>query len=135
MADLEEDYLDVLQNIEAAIIVVYQEQPELFDCEVDKALSALISVYKAEERGRAAAVDRCTGLSLLVLDSLRSVCDWRLGRATLEAEEEKDEGVSPEPLSTDEVIACLKRVRKSVQTWTRQNGRRGYLEFINSFIQ
>ena len=38
------------------------------------------------------------------------------------------------PLSLDEVIACLKRIRKSVQKWNRQAGRRGYLQFVAKYV-
>ncbi len=52
MAKFEEDYLDVLQNIEAAIVSVYRQHPALLDYEVDKALEALIRAYQAEQQQR-----------------------------------------------------------------------------------
>ena len=39
-----------------------------------------------------------------------------------------------EPVTRDEIIACLKRVRKSIHLWTREGGRQGYLTFVSRFI-
>lgn len=39
-----------------------------------------------------------------------------------------------DPISIEEMIACLKRVRKSVETWNKQGGRQGYLNYIENFI-
>ena len=41
--DVEKDHLDVLQNIEFAIVSVHQRQPALVDFDVDEALSALMA--------------------------------------------------------------------------------------------
>jgi hypothetical protein len=43
--------------------------------------------------------------------------------------------ISPEPITLDELVACLKRVRKSINLWTRKGGRQGYLTFVSKFIQ
>ncbi len=53
MANIEEEYEDVLQNIEFAIISVYREHSELLDYEVEKALNALMVAYQAEQQQRA----------------------------------------------------------------------------------
>lgn len=49
---VEEEHLDVLQNIEAAIVSVYRDHPEMTDYDVDKAFSALIQTYRSEAVGR-----------------------------------------------------------------------------------
>src|SRR5437870_3808509 len=48
---LEDVHLDVLQNIEFAIVSVYRKQHALRDVEVMRALDALIDVYRAKARG------------------------------------------------------------------------------------
>jgi hypothetical protein len=53
VAEFEEEYQDVLQNIEFAIVSVYREDPGLLDYEVDSALNALIVAYQAEQKHRA----------------------------------------------------------------------------------
>ena len=39
-----------------------------------------------------------------------------------------------ESISLDEIVACLKRVRKSINRWTRTGGRQGYLTFVSQFV-
>lgn len=64
------------------------------------------------------------------------MCEWRLGWHTLEAEQDgRAVGVTPEPLTLDEIMACLKRLRKSVDLWNKQGGRQGYLSFIDSQLE
>ena len=48
---LEDVHVDVLQNIEFAIVSVYRKQHALRDVEVMRALDALIDVYRAKARG------------------------------------------------------------------------------------
>lgn len=43
MANFEEEYLDVLQNIEFAIVNVYRREQALTDYDVSKIMSVLIS--------------------------------------------------------------------------------------------
>ena len=55
MADtFEEQYLDVLQNIEFAIGEVYRAHPELTDWNTEKVIEGLIRGYQAEVKGRRA---------------------------------------------------------------------------------
>jgi hypothetical protein len=44
-------HVDVLQNIEFAIVNVYRERPLLVDYSVMRSLEALIGLYRAESRG------------------------------------------------------------------------------------
>ncbi len=48
MANIEEEYLDVLQNIEFAIVSVSRSEQALTDYDVSKILNVLISGYQAE---------------------------------------------------------------------------------------
>ncbi len=134
MAKIEEEYEDVLQNIEFAIVSVYREHSELLDYEVEKALNALVVAYQAEQQQRAPSPVACTSLGQQVYARVRSMCEWRLGREELLVAESSGERPQPSPLSLDEVVACLKRIRKSVQKWTQREGRQGYLRFVNEFI-
>jgi hypothetical protein len=40
-----------------------------------------------------------------------------------------------EPKTVDEIIACLKRIRRSIQFWQKKGGRQGYLTFISEFVK
>jgi hypothetical protein len=128
--DFEEEYQDVLQNIEFAIVNVYRPRAELTDYDVETVLSELIRGYQAEQRQREVTPPSLNDLRQQLYDGLKMMCDWRLGRAELSRESSQGDLPSPAPLTVDEIIACLKRIRKSVQKWSKQGGRQGYLKFI-----
>jgi hypothetical protein len=133
MTSFEDEYLDVLQNIEFAILQVYHSTPTLVDYDVEKALDALIRTYKRPPH-RPAPKWRSTPSAEEVFVAVKEMCDWRLGS---DVPGMFDNFVLPaemEPLSVDEILACLKRIRKSVQTWNKRSGRQGYLEFIDQYV-
>ena len=134
--DVEKDHLDVLQNIEFAIVSVHQQQPALVDFDVDAALSALIAHYQAQScsaarRGQPSLNERAQQ----VYEMVETMCDWRLGDETLLSADMRSRGPRPEPVSVDVIVACLKRIRKSVEKWNKQGGRQGYLTFIERFVR
>ena len=126
--NLEEDYMDVFQNIEAAIVQVYHKYPELADFDVEMAVGNLMDLYKSEQRGRTPRPMPLNDLSQEVYAAAEIMCEWRLGRG--------DSGLPaiPEPLPLEIMVAILKRLLKSINTWTQRGGRRGYLTFIQEFI-
>ncbi len=128
----EEEYEDVLQNIEAAIIAVYRALPELTDYDVADAVQLLTRQYVAEETKRFPPYANISERADHVLQAVKSMCEWRLGR-TPPASSEGEEVPSPQN-SHSEIIACLKRIHKSVQYWTKQGGRQGYLKFVSQFL-
>jgi hypothetical protein len=131
----EEQFEDVLQNIEFAIVSTYQERPdEISDWSVESALDALIRAYGAEHSGRTLRPARLSKAEQTIYDRVRGMCEWRLGR-----EQPQIEGASIlqeiEPKTLDEIVACLKRVRTSVKRWHKSGGRRGYLDFVSMYIR
>ena len=54
-------------------------------------------------------------------------------RETFVDEAGKSMDLSPEPITLDEIIACLKRVRKSINRWHRRGGHQGYLTFVDQY--
>jgi hypothetical protein len=131
----EEKYLDVLQNIEFAIVGVYHQHPELTDRDAMDGVEALIRIYTAEERGRSRPDIRLDDLSYMVLEAVETMCEWRLGRSDPFTEEARLSDFRPEPKTVDEILACLKRIRRSIRHWTKQGGRRGYLDFVSEFVR
>ncbi len=127
----EEEYLDVLQNIETAINVLRKDHPELSDYQVDSALEALGRTYQREKVGGEAVLPK-PGLSREVYNSVRMVCEWRLGRENMVDDE--GQPMSSEALTIDEIQACLKHLRKSITTWTKHGGSQGYLNYIRQFL-
>lgn len=134
MPDIEYEYLDVLQNIEFAIVTVYRQNPNLTDYEVDNALNALIRVYRFEQQNRVFGLPKMSSQVEKVYHGVRQMCEWRLGREKFSGSTRKSKEPSPTPITIDEIIACLKRIRKSVDLWNKQGGRRGYLQYIERFV-
>ena len=143
--EFEEKYLDVLQNIEAGIVSVYRQHPELVDWDALKAIEALIREYQAEQANRSTPEVDLKPLPQEVHDSVKAMCEWRLGHNQPLKEEEKKSffslpsrkspEVSFEPKTAEEIILCLKRIRKSIERWNKRSGRQGYLNFISEFIK
>lgn len=132
MIDFEDDrYLDVLQNIEFSVVEVYRDAPELLDSEVDRALTAVVVALNAEREGKPFDVQtaRLTVLGRRVFDSVWETCRWRMIGGSPGGSE-----VGPSRRKRDELVACLQRIRKSVRRWTKERGRRGYLEFVKEYV-
>jgi hypothetical protein len=39
-----------------------------------------------------------------------------------------------EPTTAQEMVDCLKRIRKSIKKWTKWGGRKGYLTYVDEFF-
>ncbi|HJZ50300.1 MAG TPA: hypothetical protein VKE41_24185 [Roseiflexaceae bacterium] len=132
----EQQYEDVLQNIEFAIVSTYRERPqEISDWSVEAALDALIRAYGAEHTGRTPPSARLSEVEQLIYDRVRRMCEWRLGHEQLLAEQAPPAMREIEAKSLDEIVACLKRVRTSVKRWHKAGGRRGYLDFVSKYVR
>jgi len=108
----EEQYEDVLQNIEFSIVKVYYEHPEMTDWQALAAVESLLRAYQAEAKGRQAAPPPTDPLAQEAYALARALCEWRLGRgAPFENEQGEPVEVSPEPVTLGEMVACLKRIR------------------------
>ena len=129
MLKFEEQYLDVLQNIEVAIIEAYQENLELTDRDVEQILKTVISIY--EDMNHLELIIKGVQPKLTPLfKQLKLHCDFRLGLSALD-----DIYLDREDCITkEEVINCLQRIVCSLNTWTKKKGARGYLNFIKRFI-
>lgn len=144
MSSVEDKYLDVLQNMEYSIVGVYYDHPDLSDFQVDQALELLGRAYLSEKGGKSAPHGKSapqgkpvpiprSELAQKVYEALKHVCDWRLGREQIVDEEGQPLDII-EPLTIDEVLICLKRIRKSVSLWNKEGGSQGYLNYIRHFL-
>ncbi len=124
-----DEHLDILQNIEFAIVSVYRRNRNLTDHNVDMALEALLKKYRVKK-----TFPPQSPLTLEVFEAAQSMCDWRLGEADLEDDSGLTSDLPLEPVSREIIVACLQRLRKSVRTWTKQGGRQGYLNYIDQFL-
>ena len=128
---LEDTHLDVLQNIEFAIVSVYRQQKTLRDLEVMRALEALIEVYRAEARG-----DTPKDVSLpepedTIFRRVKDMCELRLGRQVVATRVQV-------PFDGDktasDILACLRKIRRSAERWNKRGGQQGYLQFVSEFV-
>jgi hypothetical protein len=128
---VEDQHLDVLQNIEFAIMEVYESTPDLIDAEVLKAIETLTRMYSAEAQGKSGSSLTIRGISAEVAEQVKEACEIRLGRAP--AIPATDELMEPKTLT--DIIDCLKRIQSSIKFWTQKGGRQGYVNFVQNFFQ
>jgi hypothetical protein len=127
---VEDQHLDVLQNIEFAIMQVYESAPDLIDAEVLKAIETLTRMYSAESQGKSGSSLTIRGISAEVAEQVKETCEIRLGRSTAS---DIDESIEPKTLT--DIVDCLKRIQSSIKFWTQKGGRQGYLNFVQNFFQ
>jgi hypothetical protein len=71
---VEEEYFDVLQNIEFAIVSTYHDHPEVADAHVIYALEAVINSYRAEMAGRTPEEFSASPVEALLYEAIRRMC-------------------------------------------------------------
>ncbi len=128
---IREKHPDVLQNIECAIGVVYGEYPRINDYRVMSALDAVIASYRAEFRSHRQKECALDHEERLIHDRVKAICECRMGRGEDAAILQE---LSVPPVSLDEMLSCLKRIRKSVEFWNGELGPQGYLGFVSRFV-
>jgi len=131
--EFEEEYEDVLQNIEFGIISFYRRNPGLNDRAVMRVVEALLDTYNAEALEKKPKPAALSVQEQRLLENVYPFCEWRLGRARLANATEPDEPV--EAISIDEMILCLKRIRKSIKHWHQKDGPQGYLRYVAEFVK
>lgn len=115
MAEFETDNLEELATMEFAIAGCYGRHPDLTDHDVEEAINAVLPQFEPRNRDTSGRVARLNSLAREVYEKLITACR-----------------VIAVP--NEQISACLKRIRKSVQFWRRDGGLRGYLTFINHNI-
>jgi hypothetical protein len=128
----EDQYEDVLHNIEHVILTLYRQTPDMTDHNADKAMESLLRRYQAEQKRRPTPASKLTDLETQIYTGVETVCEIALGRF----ENPKREILAVPEMQTimlEEAIACVKRIRSSISLWTKDYGRRGYLDFIADF--
>jgi hypothetical protein len=132
---VEDQYLDVLQNIEFAIVSTYRDHPGMVDAHVIRALEAVIDCYRAEMAGRPPGEFSSSPVEAALYGAIWCMCEWRLGRNPPDGAGAAEQGPTPEPRRVDEIVLCLKRILKSVNKWNKSGGQRGYLTFIVQYVK
>ncbi len=124
-------HMDVLQNIEFAIVDVYHERPLLVDYSVMGTLDALIGLYRAESRGHTPKAISLDKDEAELLDRVKMVCEWRIGRRNLS----DDPIMEPDHFTKlDDILSCLRKIRRSAEKWNARGGPQGYLRFVSQYV-
>jgi hypothetical protein len=131
---VEEEYEDILQNLEWAVANVYRAKPQLSDYDVMRVYEALIDNYVAEKISRPPKNFMLSPLEQELFDSVKTMCEWRLGRGELPANTRVDDPSSPAPITIDILLLCFKRLLKSAQRWNKSGGPREYLNFMSEYV-
>jgi hypothetical protein len=129
---VEDEFTDVLQNIEFAIVTEFRRDKSILDMNVMDAVNALARWYEAEEQKRNPPQPHLTERSQRIFDAAWKACEWRLGRHP--GLPYPPDELTTTPLTPAEMAACLKRIRKSIERWSKQNGRQGYLSFVKQYV-
>ena len=129
---VEDEYLDVLQNLEWAIVNEFRQDRSILDLDARDAANALVRRYEAESESRSATGAPLSDRAGRIFEAVRRICEWRLGRAPAPDGRTAE---SDTPLTVAELVRCLKRIRKSIDYWTKRNGRQGYLDFVSEYVR
>jgi hypothetical protein len=134
MGTFEEKYNDVLRSMEIALVRAYREHDEMTDWETLTAVNGLIRAYTAVQRRRPLPDLKLHPLAQQTYDELKCVSGGWLGLAPVIDEAGQIADLGDKALSMPEVLDCLKRIRKSIELWQKEGGRRGYFEFVKHFL-
>ena len=127
---VEETHLDVLQNIEFAIAGEYRRNASIKDRDVLEVIEALIRQYAAEQRRQKHFPSvHLSPFPQAVFESVKDMCELRLGRSQSGVTEIS----AGELAGVEELLACLKRIRSSIQFWAKRGESRGYLNYMSPF--
>jgi hypothetical protein len=129
---VEDEYLDVLQNLEWAIVNEFRQDRSILDQDVRDAANALVRRYEAESESRSATGAPLSDRAGRIFEAVRRMCEWRLGRAPAPDGSLAELGRG---VNVTELVLCLKRIRKSIDYWNKRNGRQGYLDFVSEYVR
>mgnify|MGYP001083488105 CR=1 FL=1 len=133
--NLTDAYVGILLHLENAIHEIAYANKEISDGQIELALERLIRHFQTEAGGREPRPTRLGAGSQQVFDGTMIAAELLLGHAEASVAETREPlAIGNESISHGELIACLKRLRKSVRFWSRQGGRRGYVSYIHNFL-
>lgn len=122
------EHLETLKHFETAVIRYWRRHRDMTDHVVDRTYAAAYERYRAEARARTPKPITLTGLDKDLCDAVLSVCEQELGRLP------KTEGKPTPAITVDQLLDCLRELRRSLERRTKEGGRQGYLTFVEAFI-
>jgi hypothetical protein len=122
------EYEDVLKDIETVVVGIWRKQRGMTNYAVMRAYDAAVTHFAAVARQQTPKPVNLTGLDATLFEAVKDVCDWRLGLVKYA------ERPQLPPVPPQDMVACLRRLRKSVDFWTQHGGRQGYMEYVQKYI-
>ncbi len=135
MEKIVDQYVEVQKNIELGLMLAYKKHADLVDTGTMYALDTLIKHYTAETQARTISVPEFNGAEQTAFENAKGMCEWWLGREALENEAGEKFMLEGKPQTPEDILTCLKRIRKSVEALYKRNGRRGYYEYVKEYIK
>lgn len=140
----EEKYIQVLHNIEMGIVSVYRENENMTDWDALRGLETVLKHYQSKIKDREPKVISLNPLAQTTYERVLEICEMTLSNQPMLVEVnenllgflpvKKKKEIPADPKTMEEVIICLRRVRDSIQFWTKEAGRQGYLMYIDQFL-
>ena len=128
---VEEEYEDVLQNIEFAVVSFDKKSNILRDEHCLKAYDLLKKKYTAEMRGW--KLENTVIEDPIVAELVSEIIpysDLRLGKVAIQKQ-----NIPFKSVDHNAIIKCFERLSKSVNKWKAGKNSRRYLEFVSNFIK
>ena len=126
MSEFEDKYADVLQNIEWSLLKTTRDHPELCDHDMLRVLEHVLLFYK--NRQNSSIKNTLNQLNQEIFDTVIAICEFRLGKNI-----STSKITSVKPITLEELFLCLKRIEKSINFWTKNGGRKGYINFASPY--
>lgn len=122
-----DEYLDILQNIEAAVIGYWGTNPSIKDAQVQAVYEKLFSNYDRRKRSLPELPAHFQPLTMSLYEEVKAVCESRVIGSP-------DELPDLENVTPGVMVLCLKKLLDSVKFWSKQNGARGYLQYVGEML-
>jgi hypothetical protein len=124
--------MPALRELESAVVGTWLRHAELNDYAAGRAYAAAFQHYRARLRNHPPKPPDLSGLDLETFNALQKACEQlrASGAAPLKGMPEGD----PKPVSQERLVEYLRELARSVERHTKFGGRRGYLEFVRSYL-
>jgi hypothetical protein len=122
----DEGDLGILHSIESVIIQRYRKNPAILDYSINRVLEWLIRYYNAQLKWRnfEPSTTNQEEEDLKLYQEIQMLWDAFI----------KNKNHDETILCTEIWIIHLKKIRKSVDFWTKLHGRQWYLNYVQEFI-
>jgi hypothetical protein len=134
MGTFEDQYNNTLLSLELTLVRPYRQREDVTDWDTLTAVKGAIRTYTAQQRRRSAPNLKLNPIPKAIYDELIETCEGWLGHKPFTDPLGETITLTDNALTVSEIIACLKRIQRSIEMWQKEGGRRGYFEFIDQFL-